>query len=69
MIAVIVSICLGTGACKDVLVTSSDQDPSLTMTYCMAIAPAAIADWMAKNRPGYRVAGWKCVFGKRAGSA
>lgn len=63
MIAVIASICLGL-ACKDVVVTTSEQDSRVTMMSC-AIGQRELAEWMAQNWPGYRLAGWKCVMGDR----
>ena len=67
MIAILASLCLGT-ACHWVTVTTSEQDPNVTMMSCQ-LAPPALADWMAKNHPGYRMAGWKCVIGRKARGA
>lgn len=63
MITILATICLG-AACKDVVVTSSLMDSRVTMASCQMGAPQ-LADWMTKNWPGYRFAGWKCVIGSK----
>jgi hypothetical protein len=68
VIFVFATICLGL-SCHDELVTSSEQDPNLTMQWCGMAAPPALSDWLANNRPGYRLAGWRCQLGKRATAA
>lgn len=62
MIAVIASICLG-AACRDVVVTTSDQDPSVNLMSCQMLGPAALAEWLGRSWPGYTLAGWKCISG------
>ena len=65
MIALIAVICIA-GHCRDVVVTTSDQDPFLNMMSCQA--PPALVDWLAHEWPGYTLDRWKCIIGKR-GSA
>jgi hypothetical protein len=62
MLALIASICLGV-TCHDVVVTTSEQDPYLNIMTCQA--PANVVDWLQREWPGYRLASWKCVIGKR----
>lgn len=62
-IAVLATICLE--RCQDVVVTTSEQDPSVTMMWCAIGGQLAITGWLAQNKPGYRLAGWKCVVGDR----
>ena len=64
MIFVIATICLG-ATCHDELVTSSQHDPTVNMQWCGNAAPPALSLWMSENRPGYRLAGWKCQLGER----
>jgi hypothetical protein len=68
MISVIATICLQL-ACRDVLVTTSQLDPNLSMQWCSSAAQPQLADWMAKNWPGYTLAGWKCELGSRQRAA
>lgn len=63
VITILATICLGT-ACKDVVVTSSLLDNRVTLTSCQMGAPE-LAEWMSRNWPGYRFAGWKCVIGRK----
>lgn len=63
MIAIIASVCLGL-FCRDVVVTTSEQDRNITMMSC-AIGQRELADWMRMNWPGYRLGGWKCILGSR----
>lgn len=63
VVAVIASVCLGSD-CKEVVVTSSEQDPSITMDSCK-IGQPQLAAWLIKNWPGYELARWKCVSGAR----
>lgn len=62
-IAVLATICLD--RCQDVVVTTSEQDSSVTMMWCAIGGQIAIAEWLAQNKPGYRLAGWKCVVGEK----
>lgn len=48
--------------CQEVTVTTSDF-ADITMQSCMIGAPQ-LAEWM-KQRPGHRLAGWRCVIGAR----
>jgi hypothetical protein len=67
-VAVIASVCLDQH-CRDIVVTTSEQDPRVSVMSCQFIGPQALADWMTQNWPGYRLAGWKCVFGRKGQSA
>jgi hypothetical protein len=64
MIFVIATICLGT-VCRDVPVTNSRLDPTLSMQWCTNAAQPQLAAWMAEHWPGYQLAGWKCQTGER----
>lgn len=68
MIAVIASICLG-AVCQDVVVTTSEQDSNVNMMWYAIGGQIAISEWMAQNKPGYRLAGWKCTIGSKRRSA
>lgn len=63
-IAVIATICLGL-SCQDVVVTTSEQDSSVTVMWCAIGGQVAISKWLADNKPGYRLAGWQCIDGAR----
>lgn len=63
-ITILATLCsLTTGQCHEQPITSSDYQ-ALTITACLVGAPA-VAEF-AKSFPQYRVAGWKCVLGKRS---
>ncbi len=49
--------------CHEVTVTTSDF-AQISLQACLMGAPQ-LADWM-KDRPGYRLAGWRCVIGDRS---
>lgn len=63
MIKIIAVICsLASGACHDETVTTSDMS-GVTLQGCLMGAPQ-LADWM-REKPGYRLAKWKCQIGDR----
>lgn len=63
MIAVLASICLG-AACQWVTVTTSEQEPNLTMMSCQ-MGQRELSEWLMRERPGYTLGRWKCVMGER----
>lgn len=64
MITVIAIICslADASSCREQVVTTSNF-AEISMTSCLMGAPQ-LAKWMA-DHPGYRLAGWRCEFGKR----
>jgi hypothetical protein len=64
VVAVIASVCLEAD-CHDVVVTTSDQDQRVNMMSCQMLGPAALAEWMGREWPGFTLAGWKCVNADR----
>lgn len=62
-IAIIASVCLNDN-CKEVMVTTSAQVPTLTMTSCQ-IGQRELAEWLMREWPGYQLGGWKCIRGER----
>lgn len=64
MITIIAVLCSlsAPSACREQVVTTSDF-ADVSMQSCLMGAPQ-LAEWM-KQHPGDRLAGWKCVLGKR----
>lgn len=64
MIKILATICALAAPhnCREVTVTTSDF-ASVTMTGCLMGVPQ-LAEWM-RERPAYRLAGWRCELGKR----
>jgi hypothetical protein len=51
--------------CMQLEINPPGFDEPIPMQSCMLGQPA-MAKWISENRPGYRLAGWKCAIGKRA---
>jgi hypothetical protein len=66
MITLIAILCSITtpSDCKPFQVTNSDI-VNLTMSACMTNVPN-LTDWIQRNHPDKRLAGWRCVIGKKA---
>lgn len=64
MLTIIAVLCsLATSDCREQVVTTSDF-ADVSMQSCLMGAPQ-LAEWM-KQHPADRLAGWRCVLGKRA---
>lgn len=65
MITIIAVLCslASPSDCREQVVTTSDF-AQISMQACLMGAPQ-LAEWM-KDHPDKRLAGWKCVLGKRS---
>lgn len=67
MIKIIAVICLlNSDVCREETVTTSDMS-GVTLQGCLMGAPQ-LAEWM-KEKPGYRLAKWKCQMGDKGNAA
>ena len=66
MIKIVATLCslAAPENCREVQVTSTDYQ-DLSMHDCYDVAK--LAKWMEENHPADRLAGWKCVLGKKQG--
>lgn len=66
MIEIIAVICslASPSDCREEVVASSRFAQEVSLQQCM-LGEIEIANWM-KERPGYRLANWKCTVGKPA---